>query len=80
MDFLELLTMANKAGLGIGPMICIVIIGFKLKDFVETQNKDLKSAVSEQVDKIVLAIGKHNERLDNLENDVKEIKHKLKGE
>ena len=36
--------------------------------------------MSEQVDKIVVAIGKHNDRLETLENDVAEIKNKLKGD
>ena len=77
MEIVELLTIANKAGLQVGPMVCIVMIYLMLKKFVTKQNDELKQVVSSQVDKIVQAIGKHNERLDNLESDVKQIKKKL---
>lgn len=77
MDIIELLTIANKAGLGAGPIFCLIIIWLNLRKFVSKQNDELKYIVTSQVDKLVTAINKHNERLESLENDVQQIKQQL---
>lgn len=76
-ELIALLSTAKQAGLDVGSMASIVMIYFMLKKFVSQQNGELKKALGEQVDKIVAAIGKHNERLEMLEKDVSIIKKKL---
>ena len=80
MELIELLTLANRAGLQVGSMACIVGIYFMLRIVVTKQNIELKNVVSSQVDKIVVAIGAHNDRLENLEKDVSTIKQQLNKE
>ena len=80
-DLITLLATAKTAGLDIGSLVSLITIYFMLKKFVAKQNDELKLVVSSQVDKIVIAIGAHNERLEVLEKDVGEIKKHLgKGE
>ena len=76
-ELISLLATSKQAGLDIGSMVSIVMIYFMLKKFVSKQNEEIKTLVSSQVDKIVVAIGKHNERLESLENDVKIIKEQI---
>lgn len=76
-DLIALLTMAKSAGLDIGSLVSLITIYFMLKKFVTKQNDELKTVLNAQVDKIVRAIGQHNERLENLETDVREIKKKI---
>lgn len=79
MELLSLLSSAKQAGLDIGSLASLVMIYFMLKRFVSAQNDELKKVISAQVDKIVVAIGQHNDRLETLEKDVGKIKQKLKG-
>ncbi len=79
-ELFSILATGKQAGLDVGSMASIVMIYFMLKKFVSKQNDEIKTLVSSQVDKIVQAIGKHNERLEVLEKDVKIIKEQLKGE
>lgn len=88
MEYLTLLTIAKNAGFDIGQYIALFSISFifakfvknqnkELREFVKNQNQEFKAVVNEQVDKIVGAIGTHNERLQNLETDMTEVKKKL---
>lgn len=79
-DLIALLSTAKSAGFDIGSLASLVTIYFMLKKFVAKQNDELKQVVSSQVDKIVIAIGAHNDRLESLEKDVGNIKQQLKGE
>ena len=74
MEVLALLTLAKEAGFEAGSIISLVTIYFMLKKFVVKQNEELKAVLNVQVDKVVKAIGQHNERLDGLESDVKLLK------
>lgn len=76
----SILSLAKDAGFDVGQFIVLGMIYFMLKNFVSKQNDELKKVVDEQVNKIVTAIHNHNERLDNLEDDVKDIKQQLKKE
>lgn len=76
-DLVSLLTTARSAGLDIGSLVSLITIYFMLKSFVTKQNEELKRVVNVQVDKIVRAIDHHNERLESLEIDVREIKKKF---
>ena len=78
MEIITILATAKQVGLDIGSMASIIMIYFMLKNFVSKQNSELKSVLSTQVDKIVKAIEHHNNRIENLEKDVKDIKDKLK--
>lgn len=78
MEIITILATAKQIGLDIGSMASIIMIYFMLKNFVSKQNSELKSVLSAQVDKIVKAIEHHNDRIENLEKDVKDIKNKLK--
>ena len=78
MEIITILATAKQVGLDIGSMASIIMIYFMLKNFVSKQNSELKSVLSAQVDKIVKAIEHHNNRIENLEKDVKDIKDKLK--
>ena len=78
MEIITILATAKQVGLDIGSMASIIMIYFMLKNFVSKQNSELKSVLSAQVDKIVKAIEHHNDRIENLEKDVKDIKDKLK--
>ena len=77
MELISLLSTAKQAGVDVSAIIGLIAIYLMLKKFVNAQNKELKVVVNEQVDKIVKAIGAHNERLDNIEEDVKALKKKL---
>lgn len=77
-ELISIIAAAKQAGLDIGSMASIVMIYFMLKKFVANQNSELKSVLNQQVDKIVKAIEHHNNRIENLEKDVKDIKDKLK--
>lgn len=77
MEFLSLLTIAKNAGFDVGVIFAIFSIAFIFQRFVKVQNAELKKVVNEQVDKIVKAIGTHNERLQNLEKDMTDVKKKL---
>ena len=77
-ELFTILATAKQVGLDIGSMASIIMIYFMLKNFVSKQNSELKSVLSAQVDKIVKAIEHHNNRIENLEKDVKDIKDKLK--
>ena len=74
MEILALLSTAKELGFESGSILSLVIIYFMLKKFVTKQNNELKEVLNTQVDKMVNAIGKHNERLDGLESDVKLLK------
>lgn len=78
MEIISILATAKQVGLDIGSMASIIMIYFMLKNFVSKQNNELKSVLSQQVDKIVKAIEHHNERIESLEQDVKHIKERLK--
>ena len=78
MEIITILATAKQVGLDVGSMVSIIMIYFMLKSFVSKQNQELKSVLSAQVDKIVKAIEHHNDRIENLEKDVKDIKDKLK--
>ena len=78
MEIITILATAKQIGLDLGSMASIIMIYFMLKNFVSKQNSELKSVLSAQVDKIVKAIEHHNDRIENLEKDVKDIKDKLK--
>lgn len=78
MEIITILATAKQVGLDIGSMASIIMIYFMLKSFVSKQNQELKSVLSQQVDKIVKAIEHHNERIESLEQDVKDIKERLK--
>ena len=77
-ELFTILATAKQVGLDLGSMASIIMIYFMLKNFVSKQNSELKSVLSTQVDKIVKAIEHHNNRIENLEKDVKDIKDKLK--
>lgn len=77
MEFISLLTIAKNAGFDFGVIFAICSIAFIFQRFVKNQNAELKKVLNEQVDKIVKAIGTHNERLENLETDMREVKKKL---
>lgn len=78
MEIITILATAKQVGLDVGSMVSIIMIYFMLKSFVSKQNQELKSVLSQQVDKIVKAIEHHNERIESLEQDVKDIKERLK--
>ena len=80
MEIITILATAKQVGLDIGSMASIIMIYFMLKNFVSKQNSELKSVLSQQVDKIVKAIEHHNDRIENLEKDVKHIKEQLNKE
>lgn len=80
MEIVAILSTAKQAGFDIGSMASIVMIYFMLKNFVSKQNSELKLVLSAQVDKIVKAIEHHNNRIENLEKDVKDIKQQLHKE
>lgn len=69
-ELFTILASAKQIGLNFDTLLGIVAIYFMLKG---NQTK-----MSQQVDKIVKAIEHHNERLANLEEDVKQIKEQLK--
>lgn len=69
-ELFTILANAKHIGLNFDTLLGIVAIYFMLKG---NQTK-----MGQQVDKIVKAIEHHNERLANLEADVKHIKDKLK--
>jgi len=77
-ELFTILATAKQVGLDLGSMASIIMIYFMLKNFVSKQNSELKSVLSAQVDRIVKAIEHHNNRIENLEKDVKDIKDKLK--
>lgn len=70
MEIITLLTTAKEAGFETGTIVSIAVIAVILR-------RDVTKILDKQVDKIVKAIGAHNERLNVLETDVKEIKTKL---
>jgi hypothetical protein len=74
MEVVALLTTAKELGFESGSILSLVVIYFMLKKFVTKQNTELKEVLNTQVDKMVKAIGQHNERLDGLESDVKLLK------
>ena len=63
MKIVALLTLAKDAGFEAGSIVSLVTIYFMLKKFVTKQNEELKTVLNLQVDKVVKAIGQHNERL-----------------
>lgn len=69
-ELFTILANAKQIGLNFDTLLGIVAIYFMLKG---NQTK-----MGQQVDKIVKAIEHHNERLANLEADVKHIKDQLK--
>lgn len=77
-ELVTILATAKSAGFDIGSLVSLVTIYFMLKKFVAKQNDELKNVVSSQVDKIVLAIGSHNDRLETLEKDVGQLKEHIK--
>lgn len=70
MEIITLLTTAKEAGFETGTIVSIAVIAVMLR-------RDVIKILDKQVDKIVKAIGAHNERLNVLETDVKEIKSKI---
>lgn len=78
MEIITILATAKQVGLDVGSMVSIIMIYFMLKSFVSKQNQELKQVLGQQVDKIVKAIEHHNERIESLEQDVKDIKERLK--
>lgn len=70
MEIIALLTTAKEAGFETGTIVSIAVIAVMLR-------RDVTKILDKQVDKIVKAIGAHNDRLNVLETDVKEIKTKL---
>lgn len=77
MELITLLTTAKDAGFETGSIVSLMIIYFMLRKFVSKENNELKVVLNTQVDKIVAAINIHNQRLESLETDVKEIKKKI---
>lgn len=69
-ELFTILANAKQIGVNFDTMVGIVAIYFMLKGN--------QAKMAQQVDKIVKAIEHHNERLANLEEDVKQIKDKLK--
>jgi|LakMenEpi03Aug12_release.lakeMendotaPanAssembly.Ray.scaffolds.fasta_scaffold561399_2 hypothetical protein len=69
-ELFTMLATAKQLGVSFDTLLGIVAIYFMLK------GNQIK--MSQQVDKIVKAIEHHNERLANLEEDVKQIKEQLK--
>lgn len=69
-ELLTILTTAKEAGFETGTIVSIAVIAVMLR-------RDVTKILDKQVDKIVKAIGAHNDRLNVLETDVKEIKTKL---
>ena len=81
MELIAILTASKEMGFDVGHLISIAAVYLMLRKdlrkFVISQNEALAKVVNTQVDKVVDAIKGHNERLDLLENDVKDIKKKL---
>lgn len=70
MDIVTLLLTAKKLGFDVGTLAGLAVIAFILR-------RDVMKLIDKQVNKIVIAIGAHNDRLGALESDVKEIKKKI---